>query len=321
MCTLRRSRKRASFVAFLSVVLLLVAGGAAGAGTTTFTNPAPVSITGLAGLSNGSPYPSTITVSGVAGTATKVTVTLSLLDKPGVAVKDLDFLLVSPAGKTLILLSDAVGEATSAPVTLTFDDAAAGPVPLTASPIVSGTYQPTNYAANAGGFTPCSSATYNEPDPDVFTAPAPAGPYGSTLSVFNGDDPNGVWSLYAVLDCLGSGPGTLQGGWSITIDTPTAARVTSFSASPGKRGVTVRWRTAAEVDALGFNVYRATGSGPLRKLNRTLIGARGGTTGASYRFVDRSTRAAGVVVYRLQLVDRNGTRSWSGAARVRTKAR
>src|SRR6188474_2650221 len=109
MLILRRFRRHALAVAVLAVVAVPAAGGAASATTSTFSNATPISIFGLGGLSQSSPYPSNITVSGVSGTTTKVTVTLSVLDKPSVAFKDLDFLLVSPTGKTLILLSDASG--------------------------------------------------------------------------------------------------------------------------------------------------------------------------------------------------------------------
>jgi hypothetical protein len=213
-------------------------------------------------------------------------------------------------------MSDAITGSTVTPLDLTFDDTAGGPVPFV-GPVASGTYQPTNYPAVFMN----SSACQNEADPDVFTLPAPAGPYtATTLSIFNGDNPNGTWSLYPVNDCIGSGAGTLV-SWSIAITTTTqtAARMTSFSAAPAKKGVTVRWRTASEVDTLGFNVYRRTSSGPLRKVNRALIAAKGGPAGASYRFVDRSTRAGVVYTYRLQLVDVDGTRSWYGSARVRAR--
>jgi hypothetical protein len=66
---------------------------------------------------------------------------------------------------------------------VTFDDAASGPVPSPPAPLTPGTYQPTNYSATVNGTTPCT----NEPDPDVFTAPAPPGPYTATaLSVKGG---------------------------------------------------------------------------------------------------------------------------------------
>jgi len=251
------------------------------------------------------------------------------LNKTAASVKDLDFLLVSPTGDTLLLLSDA-GEGTTGPdpqnpssVTLTFDDAAPGSV-LLPGQLLSGTYKPTNYDFAS---TLCSSGIYTEPDPDNFglnatfsaEPAAPPPPYGQSLSIFNGDDPNGTWRLYALSDCVGSSTATL-GGWSITIRTgPTAARMTSFSAATAKRGVAVRWRTASEVDVLGFNVYRKTASGPLRKVNRSLIAARGGAAGASYRFVDRSARAGASYTYRLQLVDVDGTHAWYGSTRVHVK--
>jgi len=319
----KHTYKGFALVALLTVVSLLVIAGPASADTATFSTLIPISINGYSNPSFGAttPYPSTIAVSGMTGTITKVTVGLSGLTKTGSAMKDLDFLLVSPTGDTLLLLSDAGSGDAQIPLTLVFDDAAAGPIPLFASPVVSGTYKPTNYAANEQGITPCDSMLFNEPEPDAFTAPAPVGPYGSTLGVFNGDNPNGTWSLYALLDCLGTAPAALA-SWSITITTePTAARMTSFSAASGRHGVTVRWRTGSEVDALGFNVYRGKGNGALHKLNRALIRARGGAAGAGYRFVDRSARAGFRYAYRLQLIDTDGTRSWYGSASVRATRR
>jgi hypothetical protein len=332
----RNARSLAGLIALLASVWLLFTAGAARAATFgPFSNTTPISIFGLEAFSLPTlsvPYPSDISVAGVTGTVTKVTVTLNGLYQPlGGNVKDLDFLLVSPSGVNLLLLSDAA-PATTGPdptnptaVTLTFDDAAAGPVPFVA-PVLSGTYQPTNYSATFMNTVPCGGgALYTEPDPDNFilNPPAPAPPYGATLSVFNGTDPNGTWSLYALCDCLGSATATLQGGWSLTIttDAPSAARMMSFSAAGSKSGVTVRWRTGSEVDALGFNIYRAKARGFLRKVNHRLIAARGGTSGATYRFLDRSARSGVAYTYRLQLVDVDGTRSWYGSARARATPR
>jgi hypothetical protein len=49
-----------------------------------------------------------------------------------------------------------------------------------------------------------------------FPAPAPATPYAALLSTFNGTDPNGQWSLYAVDDAPGD-TGTIAGGWTLSI--------------------------------------------------------------------------------------------------------
>jgi hypothetical protein len=91
---------------------------------------------------------------------------------------------------------------------------------------------------------------------------------------------------------------------------PTAVAVRSFGAS--RRGGTVRvsWRTASEVKIAGFNVYRKVGHGPLRKLNRTFVAAQGSAAGTTYRLVDRSVRRSQTYVYRLQVVNKAGVRSW-----------
>lgn len=95
---------------------------------------------------------------------------------------------------------------------------------------------------------------------------------------------------------------------------PTATTLRSFTARREVGTVVVRWRTASELDALGFNLYRSIGTGPFRKQNARLVRAqRAGTArGASYRVVDRSVRASLVYTYRLQLVDRRGRKTWYG---------
>jgi hypothetical protein len=68
----------------------------------------------------------------------------------------------------------------------------------------SGTYKPTPAPA-----TPYSCNSVAAP------SSTPAGLYGATLSVFNGTNPNGTWSLYVYDDCeFGSGS---IGGWSLQI--------------------------------------------------------------------------------------------------------
>ncbi len=166
--------------------------------TPLLANSTPIVInpSGAAGL-----YPSTILVDGVEGSVSKVTVTLADLSHS--YPTDLDILLVGPQGQTVMLMSDAGGGGGSsalARVRLTFDDAAAGLLPET--PISSGTYKPSNY----------DTAT------DNFTEPAPAGPYGTALSVFNGIDPNGTWSLFIMDDQAPDG-GSLDGGWILSIIT------------------------------------------------------------------------------------------------------
>ena len=142
-----------------------------------------------------SPYPSSITVSGVPGVISKVRVSLRNLTHGYPA--DLDMLLVGPTGQSLVLMSDVGGIAPGVTnVSLTFDDDSAYPLDPVANPF-SSTYQPTNGV-----------------DADVFPAPAPTPSPATSLSVFNGTNPNGVWSLY-ILDDSGGDSGIITDGWSI----------------------------------------------------------------------------------------------------------
>ena len=81
----------------------------------------------------GSPYPSSITVSGLTGTVSDVNVTLASVNHS--IGQDIDVLLVGPAGQNLVLMSDvpAPGGFAVNSATLTFDDGAAGTIPNTAS--------------------------------------------------------------------------------------------------------------------------------------------------------------------------------------------
>ncbi len=171
-------------------------------GTFTFSNPAPITIPSSG---TATPYPSTINVSGVptGHVITKVTVTLSNYNHTW--PDDVDVLLVGPGGQQCILMSDAGGSVDAVNVNLTFDDAAAVSLPDSTA-ITTGTYRPTNYVS-----------------PDNFPAPGPGSvtqPLNPPLSVFDGTNPNGTWSLF-VVDDVGGDAGNINGGWSITIQTGT----------------------------------------------------------------------------------------------------
>jgi hypothetical protein len=84
---------------------------------------------------------------------------------------------------------------------------------------------------------------------------------------------------------------------------PAAVKLLSFSAKASRTGVHVSWKTASEVGALGFNVYRQVGTVKV-KLNAKLIAAKGGTGGASYSLVDRSGKSSSR--YLLQEIQKNG---------------
>jgi T5SS/PEP-CTERM-associated repeat protein len=168
--------------------------GATGPAGATIANPFSITIpsTPPATLT-----PSTINVSNLLGTLSRVTVTVSNLSHA--ASSELRLLLVGPNGESVVLMGAAGVFLPIANVTLTFDDAAANPPPPSA-PLTTGTYFPTNYI------------------PGNFTPPAPAGPYTNQLAVFNGSNPNGTWSLF-VDDPYQFNSGSIAAGWSLHLVT------------------------------------------------------------------------------------------------------
>jgi len=198
---------------FILLPLIFLAMISAVGAQTTFSNAGAITINDNA---TATPYPSTIVVSGLS-LVTNVTVTLN-----GVTHNfpdDIGILLVGPTGIKVDLMTDAGGGSLLGPpdptslvnVTFTFSDAAATGVP-DEGPILNGmSYKPT------AGVVSGLSNTH----PANFAAPAPAGPYSTLLSSFNGTNPNGTWSLYVDDDTAVDG-GTIANGWSLTI---TAAAV------------------------------------------------------------------------------------------------
>jgi uncharacterized repeat protein (TIGR01451 family)/uncharacterized delta-60 repeat protein len=147
------------------------------------------------------PYPSTINVSGLAGLLTKATVTLSSVNHPWPG--DIDALLVSPTGQKSYLMAKCGRGNAINNATLTFDDSAVnGSLPYNGQ-IVSGTNKPTSYAVATPPFPP---------------ALTPPPPYSTNLSVFNGNNANGNWSLYLIDDTAGF-TGVISNGWSLNLAT------------------------------------------------------------------------------------------------------
>jgi subtilisin-like proprotein convertase family protein len=182
-----------------------------------FSNSGAITIPSAGTSGPASPYPSSITVAGLGGPVTKVTVTLTNFSHT--IPSDVDILLVGPTGANATIMSDAGGVPDAINLTLTLDDAAATALP-DIGPLVTGSFKPTNYNLGAG---------------DTWPAPAPAPSGGSALSVFNGTNPNGTWSLY-VVDDLDGDVGTISGGWSLTITAPPPTATATVTPTPTSTG-------------------------------------------------------------------------------------
>ncbi|MEZ5405232.1 MAG: VCBS repeat-containing protein [Verrucomicrobiia bacterium] len=132
---------------------------------------------------NANHYPSILTVSNlptkIAGFAVRVSLTTGSLPTPF-----LDVILEGPQGQTSYLLSDVGNGQGVTNIVLTIFDTA--PLSMPTIPNV-------NLPLSSGFFKPTDGPLFT----DIFSAPAPVGPYGTNLSVFGDTNPNGDWKLYA----------------------------------------------------------------------------------------------------------------------------
>lgn len=218
-----------------------------------FANNGGITVSNTTTLGN--PYPSNVNVSGLAGSISKVTLTMTI--GSALTPDHNDFLLVSPTGQKFLFMGDAGGTTDIINQTITLDDAAATALPDSTA-ITTGTYRPAAYSG----------------DTDTFPPPAPAAPYNpaapegaGTFALFNGTSPNGSWQLYATEDA-GDSADTVITSWSLTFTLAATATTTSVtsSADPSVFGQPVTF--TATVSSGGFgtptgNVQFFDGANPL----------------------------------------------------------
>jgi subtilisin-like proprotein convertase family protein len=187
-----------SVPALLAAVCAIVAA-AAPAGAQSFSSNAAITIPrGRPAATRGpaDPYPSEIVVSGVAGPVVSVTVTLGNITHTHPT--DLDVLLESPSGRTIMLMSDCGGGADVNGLTLTFRDDALLKLPDSVA-LTPGSFRASDFGING----------------DQLPPPAPQRPFtGSSLSTLARDAVNGVWRLWIADDSDGD-VGSI-GTWSIS---------------------------------------------------------------------------------------------------------
>jgi len=205
--------------------------------TQSFSNSGAITIPYIG---PGSPYPSSIQVSGLTCGLTnllvsKVTATLNGFTHSW--PHDVEAVLVSPAGEELVLMEHTGTFYSVTNLVLTFDDtdAAAQSLPLN-STLVSGTFLPTEY-------TPF----------DVLPGLAARPAAHTNLAVFNGSNPNGIWSLYVYDDTQGN-DGVITSGWSLCLTAVSPVNTTPANNGPPSWTNTV---------VLAGGVFQATLNGSL----------------------------------------------------------
>jgi hypothetical protein len=168
------------------------------------------------------PFPSTVTVSSD-GTDVISSVEVTLYNFYHNSLDDIDILLVGPTGAQTLLMSDAGGANPVDGITLTFSALAAAAVP-DSDPLSTGRWLPMDHF---------SEDDFGLPSNDSFSAAAPQGPYTADLSVFNGTNPNGVWSLFVKDDAVDAA-GKIINGWSLSINTQPATPTVSLAITPDR---------------------------------------------------------------------------------------
>lgn len=255
----RASQRAAGGVRVFVMVLVMMAVGRFGRaeGAESFFNVSSITIRDNA---TADPYPSSITVLSLQGISLVTDINVTLYGISHTYLDDVDILLVGPAGQSVILASNVSGSGGGQSVssqTWTFDDAATTYLPNT-NTVTSGTYKPTDYD--------------DQSDPgDVFPAPAPSGSYGTTLSVFNWANPNGLWNLYAVDDYSGDS-GSIAGGWSLDVEGEVYDHYYANA-----NAITIRDNTTAVPYPSSIDVAGVSGS---------LLGLTVGLVGFSHTYAD-----------------------------------
>ncbi|HOU12341.1 MAG TPA: hypothetical protein PKZ84_04435 [Anaerolineae bacterium] len=98
-------------------------------------------------------------------------------------------------------------------------------------------------------------------------------------------------------------------------DNPTAVTLARFEATPQGNAILLTWETAAELDNVGFNLYRsAKADGPYTQLNATLIPPQnpGSVLGGVYEWPDTDVQPGATYFYKLEDIDVKGVSTFHG---------
>jgi hypothetical protein len=147
----------------------------------------------------------------------------------------------------------------------------------------------------------------NTLDLDFDNYQTPAGGIGSFIWNSRGAG-NPVGAFDGVRVAYGSSDVAAWTNLSAASSTPV--ELTSFSANIVKGSVNLSWKTATEVNNMGFNVERSANKSEWSNLG-FVKGNGTSTSNISYSYVDNSVSQAGTYFYRLKQIDNNGSFKYS----------
>ena len=96
----------------------------------------------------------------------------------------------------------------------------------------------------------------------------------------------------------------------------------AFDAEWNGADVVVTWETAAELDTLGFNLWRSASGGKFEQVNATLIppASPGSVLGGVYEVVDSDVTLGEQYAYKLEEVETGGAVNWYGPVTLTANA-
>lgn len=181
---------------------------------TITTGPSVALIPGAGTFGAANPYPLVQSVTGNEGIVTDVNVVTNGITHSH--PDDLDMLLVGPNGANVMLMSDSCSSFDVSNYFWRWDDEA-----------------PT-LMADEGAGNVCSAFNYkptnNGTQETALPAPAPAGPYGTSLTAFDSIEPNGEWKLF-ISDDSAEDSGFLINPFSLELTTRAKAQASFNQAS------------------------------------------------------------------------------------------
>ncbi len=106
------------------------------------------------------------------------------------------------------------------------------------------------------------------------------------------------------------------------VPAPTAVDLASFEARALSGAVELSWKTASELDNLGFHLHRSTSAGgPYERITANLIPGLGSSpAGASYRYVDAGLENGRTYYYKLEDVETTGKSELHGPVMATPRA-